>query len=164
MNRLIALGVSIGVLAGIFTWIGEFVDQVGSVEAPFVAWVGFAAWACFYGAGGQATGLLKTLGANISGLAWGVLIVWAAVQLGSGSAVALALCVAVGAFGMCAQAFWAPLSFIPGAFVGAAFYFGNGTLVLSTLISLVAGALLAYVSEVVGDLMTRTVEPASQRT
>ncbi|MGQ5667337.1 DUF1097 domain-containing protein [Streptomyces sp. ECR2.10] len=79
-----------------------------------------------------------------------------------GSAVMLGVCVTVGAFGMCVQARWSPLPFIPGAFVGAACYFGNGALWQSTLISLVAGALLAYASQALGDLPLRTGRTTEQ--
>lgn len=65
---------------------------------------------------------------------------------------------------MCVQARWAPLSFIPGAFIGAACYFGNSTVWESTLISLVVGAVLAYASEALGSVLTKrqTARPAGQ--
>ncbi|KUO06051.1 DUF1097 domain-containing protein [Streptomyces caeruleatus] len=162
MKKLIALGISIGLLAGVFTAVSASVHSLGGLRAPLVVWVGFAAWACFYSAGGKAAGLGKTLGANATGLLWGWLIFWAATQLAPDSAVILGLCVAVGAFGMCVQARWSPLSFIPGAFVGAACYFGNGTVWQSTLISLVVGALLAYASEALGELPLRTGRTTKQ--
>lgn len=52
---------------------------------------------------------------------------------------------------MCVQAAVPLLAFIPGAFVGAAAYFGSGGIFWATLVSLVAGALLAYASELLGD-------------
>ena len=52
MKRLTALGISIGVLAGLFTWFAGTVTQLGSWQSPFFVWVGFAAWACFYAVGG----------------------------------------------------------------------------------------------------------------
>ena len=74
-----------------------------------------------------------------------------------GSAVVLGLFVALAAFGMCVQAAGGPLAFIPGAFVGAAAFFGNGGTIWSTFVSLVAGALLAYASELLGDLIERAL-------
>lgn len=157
MKRLIALGISIGVLAGLFTWFALSVTALGSWTAPFVVWIGFAAWAVFYAAGGGVPGLLKTLGSTLSGLAWGWLILWAATQVSAGSAAVLGLFVALAAFGMCVQAAWAPLAFIPGAFIGAAAYFGNGGIFWATLVSLVAGALLAFASERLGDVVEKVL-------
>jgi xanthine/uracil permease len=67
MKRLVALGISIGVLAGLFTWFAVTVTSIGSWQAPFVVWIGFAAWACFYAAGGGVPGLSKTLASLVAG-------------------------------------------------------------------------------------------------
>lgn len=153
MKRLVALGISIGVLAGIATWISGSLHAVGSLATPLVVWVAFAAWACFYAAGGGTAGLTKTLGGNVSGVFWGWLIFEGATHTSAGSAAVLGVFVALGAFAMCVQAAWPPVAFIPGAFVGAAAYFGTGTLWKQTLISLVVGALFAYASERLGDVV-----------
>jgi hypothetical protein len=155
MKRLVALGISIGVLAGLFTWFAVTVTSIGSWQAPFVVWVGFAAWACFYATGGGVSGLSKTLASTASGLVWGWLILWAVARVSEGSAAVLGLFVALAAFGMCVQAAWRPLAFIPGTFVGAASYFGNQGIFWATLASLVAGALLAFASERVADLIDK---------
>jgi hypothetical protein len=157
MKRLIALGISIGVLAGIFTWFALTVTSIGSWQAPFVVWIGFAAWAVFYAAGGGVPGLTKTLGSTVSGLVWGWLILWAATHVSTGSAAVLGLFVALGAFGMCVQAAWGPLAFIPGAFVGAASYFGNQGIFWATLVSLVVGSLLAFASERGADVIEKAL-------
>jgi Protein of unknown function (DUF1097) len=154
VRLLTALGISIGVLAGLFTWVASTVQNLGALASPLVVWVGFAAWACHYAAGGKVAGLRKAIGGNLSGLVWGWLIVQAATLLG-GTTVALSVAVAVAAFGMCMQARWALISFIPATFVGAASFFGNDTLVLTTLISLVVGALLGYASEVLGGQLMK---------
>jgi hypothetical protein len=157
MKRLVALGISIGVLAGLFTWFALSVTSVGSWTAPFVVWIGFAAWAVFYAAGGGVPGLAKTLGSTLSGLVWGWLILWAATKVSAGSAAVLGLFVAIAAFGMCVQAAWGPLAFIPGAFVGAAAYFGNQGVFWATLASLVLGALLAFASEKFADVIEKVI-------
>jgi hypothetical protein len=156
VKRLIALGISIGVLAGLFTWFAGTVTAIGGWTTPFIVWVGFAAWACFYAAGGRRPGLVKTLAANVVGAVWGWLIVQAVAHTSS-SALVLGAFVAVAAFAMCVQAAWSPLGFIPGAFVGAASFFGTGGLFWSTVASLVLGVLLAYVSELLGDVIERTL-------
>ena len=163
MKRLVALGISIGVLAGVWTVVALSVPAIGGWEAPLVVWIGFAAWAVFYAAGGRVPGLTKTLGSTLSGLLWGFALLWAATQVSAGSAVVLGLFVALAAFGMCVQAAVPLLAFIPGAFVGAAAYFGNAGVFWSTLVSLVAGALLAYVSELLGDVIERAL-PARRAT
>ena len=157
MKRLVALGISIGVLAGLWTAVALSVPEVAGYPAPLVVWIGFAAWAVFYAAGGRLPGLTKTLGSTLSGLLWGFALLWAATQVSEGSAVVLGLFVALAAFGMCVQAAVPLLAFIPGAFVGAAAYFGSGGIFWATLISLVAGALLAYVSEILGDVVEKAL-------
>jgi hypothetical protein len=157
MKRLIALGISIGVLAGLWTVLALSVTAIGGWEAPLVVWIGFAAWATFYAAGGRVPGLTKALGSNVSGLVWGWALLWAATRISEGSAVVLGVFVAIAAFGMCVQAAVPLLAFIPGAFVGAAAFFGNGGVFWSTLISLVAGALLAYASELLGDAIEKAL-------
>jgi hypothetical protein len=156
VKRLIALGISIGVLAGLFTWFAGSVPAIGGWKTPFVVWVAFAAWACFYAAGGRRPGLVKTLAANVVGAVWGWLIVQA-VGHTSSSPLVLGAFVAVAAFAMCIQAAWSPLGFIPGAFVGAAAFFGTSGLFWSTVASLVVGGLLAFVSELLGDVIERTL-------
>ncbi|MEH3078217.1 MAG: DUF1097 domain-containing protein [Quadrisphaera sp.] len=156
MKRLLALGVSIGVLAGVLTWVGFSIPEAGTTAAVLVVWVGFAAWALFYAAGGGTGGLAKTVASTISGVVWGWLIIQGATAAMSGNALVLGIAVAVGAFGMCVQAAWKPLAFIPGAFVGAACFFGTGATgaaVLASVVSLVVGALLAFASEKGADVI-----------
>lgn len=155
MKRLIALGISIGVLAGLWTVLALSVPSLGGWQAPLVVWIGFAAWATFYAAGGRVPGLTRALGSNLSGLLWGFALLWAATRVSEGSAVVLGVFVAVAAFGMCVQAAWPPLAFIPGAFVGAAAFFGNSGIFWATAASLVAGALLAYASEILADVIEK---------
>lgn len=157
MQRLTALGISIGLLAGLFTWFSFGVlTHIGSWNTPLVVWVAFAAWACFYAVGGRKQGFVKNLGSTLSGLAWGYLAVLTWTQVRATSIPLLGLLVGVIAFGMCVQARWTVVSFIPGAFVGAASYFGfggaskfahTGSLVASVGTSLVVGTVLAFTSE-----------------
>ena len=163
MKRLIALGISIGVLAGLWTVLALTVTSIGGWQAPLVVWIGFAAWATFYAAGGRVPGLTKALGSNLSGLLWGFALLWAATRVSEGSAVVLGLFVALAAFGMCVQAAVPLLAFIPGAFVGAAAFFGSGGVFWATAVSLVAGALLAYASELIGDVIEKVL-PAGRST
>lgn len=174
MKRLVSLGLSIGVLAGIFTWFAFTVTSFGSWATPLSVWVGFAAWACFYALGGGMNGL-KVSGVSLaSGVFWGWAIAAVWLKLSPTSMVVLGVCVAVGAFIMCVQAAIPLLAFIPSAFVGAAAYFGFAGAVKfagpgfwSVLLSVIGGTILAFLSEKGADVIERAlggtapaVEPA----
>ena len=167
MKRLVAVGLSIGVLAGLFTWFAFGVlTEIGSWKTPLVVWVGFAAWACFYAAGGGTKSLVTNLGSVSSGVVWGFLIVFVWKNVSVTSMALLGLCVGVGAFLMCIQASVPALSFIPGAFIGAASYFGfggasgftqQGYIFASVLVSAVGGLILAFLSERGADIIEKSL-------
>lgn len=147
MKNNIGIAVSIGVLAAVWTEV--------SVVAGLVTWVAFLAWACFFAAGGGATGFQRGLAANASGLVYGWLVAgFIGIATFEG---ALAIGVGVVAALMCLQAGWPPLSFIPGAFVGAAAYFGTAFSFWPTAIALVAGALLGWASALIGGRLQEVV-------
>jgi len=159
MSLLVALGISIGVLAGAWVYIG----LLPAIALP--VWVGVISWACFYALGGKKEGLVKTICSNLSGLLWGYLIVLIYSSTGASLAI-LAIAVAVGCFIMCIQANIKVLSFIPGAFAGTAsyfsvvFYYGAAKVTgrftwLDTAICLIVGALLALLSETFGTALTK---------
>ena len=156
MKSYIGIAVSIGVLAAVWTQV--------SVSLELVTWVGFLAWACYFAAGGGRDGFTRGLAANVSGLVYGWLVAaFIGVATFPG---ALAIAVGVVAALMCLQAGWTTLSFIPGAFVGAAAYFGTTFSFWPTAIALVVGALLGWTSGVVGARLqaavagrTRSSEP-----
>jgi hypothetical protein len=155
MDVLVALAISIGILIAIWTYVA-----VGVAALP--VWAGIVAWGCFFAAGGKTTGLTKTIASNLSGVVWAFLALYAAKSLGGGVPV-LAVCVGVAALFMVLQAKIAALSFIPGAFLGAAtavsVVVGAGATFshpwIKTAIALVVGALLGYVSEVLAGSMSR---------
>ena len=158
MNLLVALGISIGVLAGAWVYVG----LLPAIALP--VWVGFISWACFYALGGKKEGLVKAICSNLSGVLWGYIIVLI-YSLSGANLLVLALAVAVGCFIMCIQANIKLLSFIPGAFAGTAsyfsvvFYYGAAKVTgrynwLDTAICLIAGALLAFLSQYIGVAMS----------
>jgi hypothetical protein len=147
MKNHLGIAASIGVLAGAWTQV--------SVALDLVTWVAFAAWACYFAAGGGLAGFRRGLAANLSGLVHGFLV---AAFVGAVSAPgALAVSVGVVAALMCLQAGWAPLSFIPGAFVGAAAYFGTAFSFWPTAVALVCGALLGWASGILGARLQSAV-------
>ena len=156
MDMLLALGISIGVLIAGWTYVA-----LGPGALP--VWAGIVAWGCFFAAGGKTTGLTKTIASNLSGVLWAFIALQAATRLGGGTAV-LSAAVGVAALIMVMQSKIPVLSFIPGAFLGAATAVSvvvgaNGTWT-KTIIALVAGALLGYVSEMLAGMMAGSPKSA----
>ena len=147
MDVLVALAISIGILIAGWTYVALAV-------AMLPVWAGIVAWGCFFAAGGKTTGLTKTIASNLSGVVWAFLALEASRRFG-GTVPILSVMVGVAAFFMVLQAKLPALSFIPGAFLGAAtavsVVVGAGTTFphpwVKTIIALVAGAVLGYVSE-----------------
>jgi hypothetical protein len=140
MSFFVAAGISCGVLAGIWA---QFSGTFGQLT-----WIGFISWACFYAAGGKVEGMKKTLAANLSGVFWAFAII-VIMGLMPNFPFALGVAVIIGAFAMCAQAHVSFLGFIPGSFAGCAAAFGNALDYKVTIISLICGAVLGYISEVI---------------
>ena len=150
MDALLALGLAIGILIAGWTYVA-----IGVAALP--VWAGIIAWGCFFAAGGKTEGLLKTIASNLSGVLWAFLALYVWNAAGQGVPL-LSLLVGIAAFGMVLQAKIPALGFIPGAFLGAATAVSvvvgaNGSWV-STIIALVAGAVLGYVSEMLAGAMS----------
>ncbi|HEU4474660.1 MAG TPA: DUF1097 domain-containing protein, partial [Gemmatimonadales bacterium] len=112
MDALVALALSIGVLIAGWTYLA-----LGVAALP--VWAGIVAWGCFFAAGGKTTGLTKTIASNLSGVLWAFLALYLGNRFGGGVPM-LSLLVGIAAFIMVIQAKIPALSFIPGAFLGAA--------------------------------------------
>ena len=149
MDPLLAIGIGIGLLAGLWT------QASATLELP--TWIAFIPWALFFAAGGGRGGLIKVIPSTLSGVLWGMAMIWLGGVLGG----TLGLSVSIGVLAvlMCVQAKLSLLSFIPGAFAGAASYFGSGLNVKGTVIALIAGALLGWVSEFIGGRLTALGRP-----
>jgi hypothetical protein len=156
MDALVALALSIGVLIAGWTYLA-----LGVAALP--VWAGIVAWGCFFAAGGKTTGLTKTIVANLSGVLWAFVALYLWNRFGGGVPM-LSLLVGLAAFIMVVQAKIPALSFIPGAFLGAATAVSvvvgaNGTYT-STIIALVAGALFGYLSEMLAGALGPKSAPA----
>jgi hypothetical protein len=142
MDALLALGLAIGVLIAGWTYVA-----IGVAALP--VWAGIVAWGCFFAAGGKTEGLVKTLASNLSGVFWAFLALYVWNAAGQGVPL-LSLLVGVAGFAMVVQAKVPTLAFIPGAFLGAAtavsVVVGASGTYLNTIIALVAGAVLGYLS------------------
>ncbi len=161
MHIYTALGISIGVLAGVLCVVCDLLGLTGVTAISIAAWPGFVAWACYFAVGGKKEGLMKTMCANTAGLIMSLLMI-ACMGLLSflGGTIGLAIAVAIGAFILCVEANWSPLSFIPGAFCGCAVGFGLGVgtnfeLLIMGILSMWVGALFAYASDIWGNAMAK---------
>lgn len=143
MDALVALALSIGILIAGWTYLA-----LGVAALP--VWAGIVAWGCFFAAGGKNEGLVKTIASNLSGVLWAFVALYLWNSLGGGVPL-LSLLVGLAAFIMVVQAKIPALGFIPGAFLGAAtavsVVVGASGSWINTIIALLAGALLGYVSE-----------------
>ncbi|PYP01682.1 MAG: DUF1097 domain-containing protein [Gemmatimonadetes bacterium] len=149
MDMLTALALSIGILIAL--WV-----KVGSMASLLVP-AGIVAWACFFAAGGKIQGLQKTIAATLSGVVW----VWLAMTLigmmGMGSWGWVII--GVVAFILVFQSRVPALSFIPGAFCGAAVTAWAAPTdpkgYLMVAVALIAGAVLGYVSEMGAGMLAK---------
>jgi Protein of unknown function (DUF1097) len=157
MGIITALALVIGLMGGIATLVA-----VKAASVYFVIWVTFIGWASFYAAGGGQEGLMKSTAANI----WGALVSIVSlfifgkmaanmnVPLAAGLAVGVAIVVLI--LGANVPA----LGFIPGQVFGyaptagmyltmlATAYAGSHTkLFIASVISLVIGNVLGFISE-----------------
>src|SRR5213592_2985594 len=114
MNMLMALAVSIGVLIALWVKFGAMVAPGLAIAVP----AGIIAWACFYAAGGKTQGLQKAIAANLSGVVW-VLLANLVIS-GAGLQSFGWIVIGIVAFLIVMQSKLPVLSFIPGAFCGAA--------------------------------------------
>ena len=151
MDFLLALGISIGVLIAGWTYVA-----LGPGALP--VWAGIVSWGCFFAAGGKTTGLTKTIASNMSGVLWAFLALQAGTMLGGGT-VGLSAAVGVAGLAMVLQSKIPALSFIPGAFLGAATAVSvvvgaSGTWV-TAVIALLAGAVLGYLSEMLAGMLAK---------
>ncbi|HTG84613.1 MAG TPA: DUF1097 domain-containing protein [Gemmatimonadales bacterium] len=151
MDMLLALALSIGVLIAGWTYVA-----LGPAALP--VWAGIVAWGTFFAAGGKTTGLTKTIASNLSGVFWAFVALKLSSTLG-GTLPVLSALVGVVAFAMVLQSKVAVLSFIPGAFLGAAtavsVVVGTSGTYTKTIIALLAGAVLGFLSELIAGKIAK---------
>lgn len=134
--QLLPISLSIGILAGIWTYV--------SITYGLLPWPAFVGWAIFFFAGANKEALTKTLPPVIVGLVLG----YATVQLNTalaGNTVILSILVVVLAFLLTFMMNIPWLATAPAAFAMVAVYFGVGD-PLKAGIPLIIGLLLGYVS------------------
>jgi hypothetical protein len=172
MPALIALTVSVGVLALIDTWL--YFGPLASTALAGLVWISFVAWGCHFHSGGGTKGSLTT----IICMTWGAIVGMVAVMLaggvfsGLGPALAPAVAVCLGASVIVLSSAISFLSTIPASVYGFAMVAGPILLakmtpeqaIIPTVISIVIGAAFGYVSEMLANALTRRGEPSAEAT
>lgn len=160
MDYLTSVAITIGILTGLWAGIG--------FNYGLIIWIGFVSWACYFASGTKVEGLTKTLVANLVGAFWAFVAVKGFTFLagkGLSQPVALGIAVGIVCLIMTLEARISILSFIPGAFAGAATFFGGTVFEKGTwtavVIALVAGALLGYLSDVAAKAIMKKEKPAA---
>jgi hypothetical protein len=159
MTVLIALAVSIGLLAVVATWV--FLGPLAAFQMQI--WQAFIAWACFFHSGGKTEGLTKTIVCMSFGAVVGMLSVMLAGQLGALGALAAPVAVGIGAAAIVLAAHIGVLSTIPACVYGFAAVAGLILLkglapvdaIVPTIASIVLGAAFGWLSETLGGKLTK---------
>lgn len=161
MTMLIALTVSIGLLAVVATWL--FIGPLAAMN--FQIWQAFVAWGSFYHCGGKTDGLKKTAIGMSFGALVGMLSVMLAGQLGMLGALAVPVAVGIGVAAMVLAAHLSLLSTIPASVYGFASVAGLILLgkdmspmnaIVPTIASIIIGAGFGWVSETVAGKLAKT--------
>jgi len=161
MPKLIALAVTVGVLAVVATWIFGL-DPL--VSAKLQVWQAFIAWGCHFHAGGGNLGSRNTVVCMSFGALVGMVAVMLAGQLGGLGSLAAPVAVGLGATVIVLASSLSLLAAIPASVYGFAaiaglILLGNGVApeaaLIPTILSVIIGAIFGYVSEVVSNALTR---------
>jgi hypothetical protein len=161
MPALIALAVSVGLLAVLDTWL--FVVPLAAT-LPGLVWISFIAWGCHFHSGGGTKGATTT----VACMSWGALVGMGAVMLASGPLAgagdfAAPIAVGLGAALICLSSAVSLLSTIPASVYGFASIAGPILLanmapekaILPTVASVIIGAVFGYVSEMLANALTK---------
>jgi Protein of unknown function (DUF1097) len=159
MSVLIALALSIGLLAIVATWL--FLGPLAALN--FQIWQAFIAWASFFHCGGKGDGLMKTVVCMSFGAVVGMLSVMLAGQLGALGALAAPVAVGIGAASIVLAAHLPLLSTIPSGVYGFASVAGLILLkgltpldaIVPTIGSIILGAGFGWLSETISAKLTK---------
>lgn len=159
MTLLIALTISIGLLAVAATWL--FLGPLAAMNMQI--WQAFIAWACFFNNGGKSAGLKTTIVCMGFGALVGMASVLLIGQLGGLGALAAPVAVGIGAAVIVLAAHVPLLSAIPASVYGFASIAGLILLkglpateaIVPTVLSIVLGALFGWASEQVAGKLSK---------
>ncbi|MDP3842010.1 MAG: DUF1097 domain-containing protein [Oxalobacteraceae bacterium] len=168
MPSLIALALSIGVLATIATWLflGPFAAMLMQI------WQAFIAWACFFHSGADLEAAKKTVICMSFGAVVGALSVMLAGQLGTLGSFSAPVAVGIGAAVIVLAAHIGLLATIPASVYGFASIAGLILLkgvapaeaILPTILSIVTGTVFGFVSAKLGAAITAKPDLAAVET
>lgn len=164
MPSLIALALSIGMLATVATWI--FLGPLAAMLMQI--WQAFIAWACFFHSGADIEAAKKTVICMSFGAVVGALSVMLAGQLGTLGSSAAPVAVGIGAAIIVLAAHIGLLATIPASVYGFASIAGLILLkgvapaeaILPTILSIVAGTVFGFISAKLGAALTIKPEVA----
>ena len=161
MPALIALAVSVGVLAVVATWI-FFLDPVAA--AHLQVWQAFIAWGCHYHCGGKFMGTRNTIVCMSFGAVVGMAAMLLAAELGALGAFAAPVAVGLGAAVIVLSSKLPFLATIPASVYGFASIAGLALLgagmtpttsLVPTILSVIIGAAFGFVSEALAGALTK---------
>ena len=161
MSALIALAVSVGVLAVAATWF-FFVAAVAA--AHLQVWQAFIAWGCHYHSGGKFIGTRNTIVCMSFGAIVGMAAVLLSIQLAPLGSLAAPISVGIGAAVICLASAIPALSTIPASVYGFAAIAGliildksvtPTTALVPTSLSIIIGAIFGFVSEALMNALKR---------
>jgi hypothetical protein len=168
MPALIALALSVGVLAVIDTWL--FVVPLAAF-LPGLVWISFIAWGSHFHCGGGVKGSTTT----IVGMSFGAIVGMVAVMLASGPLAGLGdfaapIAVGLGAAAICLASAVSLLSVVPVSVYGFASIAGPILLagmspteaLVPTIVSVIIGAAFGYVSEMLANALTKKNAPSAE--
>jgi hypothetical protein len=170
MPALIALALSVGVLAVIDTWL--FVVPLAAF-LPGLVWISFIAWGSHFHCGGGVKGSTTT----IVGMSFGAIVGMVAVMLASGPLAGLGdfaapIAVGLGAAVICLASAVSLFSVVPVSVYGFASIAGPILLagmspteaLVPTIVSVIIGAAFGYVSEMLANALTKKEAPSAEAT
>jgi hypothetical protein len=161
MPKLLALTVSVGVLAVLATWLFGL-DAL--VAAKLQVWQAFIAWGCHFHSGGKVAGSRTTVFCMSFGALVGMVAVMAAGQMGALGALAAPVAVGLGASVIVLASSFPLLGTVPASVYGFAsiaglILLGTGVApeeaILPTILSIILGAAFGYVSEVIFEALAK---------
>lgn len=155
--------------AGIIAILAALMQFLDIKFVQFSAWVGFAAWACYFLKGCTIKGGLQVIGVWVAGVIASILIIELGTRLSVCMDASIGFPLAVGfiAFFVILFEKVPGLDFIPGWFVGAACFFGYNTIaegdysvsVPVIVISCIGGQIFGWVTVYLRTAYSKVSEP-----
>jgi hypothetical protein len=171
MSALIALAVSVGLLAVLDTWL--YVGPLASTALAGLVWISFIAWGCHFHSGGGTKGATTA----VVCMSFGALVGMVAVILAGGALAGLGVmaapvAVGLGAAVICLASAVPPLATIPASVYGFASIAGPILLagktpteaIVPVILSVIIGAVFGYVSEMLANALTKKSATTAEAT